>query len=237
MKATENPAQAKISKAKATASASKGLSEKAKTEVGRADKTGNTEILVADEAAKTLKDAVNRVVLLYSYARKGDVQAFVETFIWRPVATMAQVFGSADLKISAVEKWSSKLVKVRRKYSLLSRLMTEVSVFGANLMAGPAVATGVQAGLEASYLQGSDYVRKRYKETSYAVTAGKEGFHSRAFSDEDNLFGLVQPTVKKILGLTRSDEKLLAKMDTRREKRVAVRAYVAALMRSPGVLG
>ena len=71
------------------------------------------------------------------------------------------------------------------------------------------------------------------------ATGGKEGFHSRAFGDYSDVFLLVPPEVDKVLGIRRDDTNNLFAMkgDTRRDKRQAVEAYLAALMYSTATLG
>jgi hypothetical protein len=80
-----------------------------------------------------------------------------------------------------------------------------------------------------------------YKEESdghVVVATGREGFHSRAFSDQDNLFGLANPTVRKILGIKTTDDRATyAKLDVRSERRAVVRSYVFELNHSRGLLG
>jgi len=66
---------------------------------------------------------------------------------------------------------------------------------------------------------------------------GKEGFHSRAFSDESNLFGLVDSRIRNVLGLSRDKEKVAAKLDVRGPRRQAVRDYMEELNNSKGLLG
>lgn len=68
-------------------------------------------------------------------------------------------------------------------------------------------------------------------------TAGTEGFHSRAFGDVSNLFGLVDAKVKKVLGLSKKKEKVAKNLDVRAERRKKVQAYVAELTNSKGLLG
>ena len=70
-------------------------------------------------------------------------------------------------------------------------------------------------------------------------TGGKEGFHSRAFGDYEDVFLLVPPEVDEVLGIKRDDASNLfsLKGDTRRAKRAAVQAYLAALFYSSATLG
>jgi len=80
-----------------------------------------------------------------------------------------------------------------------------------------------------------------YKETSdghVVVATGTEGFHSRAFGDKADLFGLANTKVRSVLGL--SEEKnaaTLAKLDVRASRREVVRRYVYELHNSRGLLG
>jgi len=74
-------------------------------------------------------------------------------------------------------------------------------------------------------------------EGEYVIT-GREGFHSRAFGDVEDLFGLVDPKVKTILGLTKEKSHTAAKkLDVRLRRRTAVREYVYELTQSRGLLG
>ncbi len=83
---------------------------------------------------------------------------------------------------------------------------------------------------------------------------GREGFHSRAFGDFDDLRQLVSPSdgvrPQTILGVsTRSsdetgdsvsgskDTRIASRLDTRKEKRIRVLKYLNALMASRGILG
>lgn len=70
----------------------------------------------------------------------------------------------------------------------------------------------------------------------YAIY-GAEGFHSRAFSDESDLFGLVNPNVKKILGLTKEKQAAAERLDVRGRRRSVIREYVEELTNSRGLLG
>jgi hypothetical protein len=72
-------------------------------------------------------------------------------------------------------------------------------------------------------------------EGEYIIT-GREGFHSRAFGDTEDLFGLVDASVKNILGLDKSHA-AAKKMDVRKRRRDAVREYMEELTVSRGLLG
>ena len=70
------------------------------------------------------------------------------------------------------------------------------------------------------------------------IIAGKEGFHSRAFGDVADLFGLVDETVTSVLGLSKDDRQEATKrLDVRGLKRAAVWDYVQELTASRGLLG
>lgn len=69
-------------------------------------------------------------------------------------------------------------------------------------------------------------------------TQGTEGFHSRAFGDVADLAGLVNPRVKKILGMsTTLDHATMQRMDVRKRRRDTIIAYVEELTASKGLLG
>lgn len=70
------------------------------------------------------------------------------------------------------------------------------------------------------------------------VISGDEGFHSRAFGDVEDLFGLVDAKVKTVLGLNKEKKHAAAKkLDVRLRRRTAVREYVDELTQSRGLLG
>jgi hypothetical protein len=83
---------------------------------------------------------------------------------------------------------------------------------------------------------GYRYITRPYSQVGYEVN-GIEGFHSRAFGDIEDLFGLVSPTVKRVLGLSDKNRKVAARMDVRKRRREVVRLYVAELTGSRGLLG
>jgi len=71
----------------------------------------------------------------------------------------------------------------------------------------------------------------------YVIT-GREGFHSRAFGDVSDLFGLVDPKVDEILGLSKEKKHATAKkLDVRGLKREVIWSYVQELTASRGLLG
>lgn len=68
------------------------------------------------------------------------------------------------------------------------------------------------------------------------VVKGIEGFHSRAFGPYEDLFGLVNPEIETLLNVKRND--LAAqRLDTRRRKQDAVRAYVGQIQIGRALLG
>jgi hypothetical protein len=67
-------------------------------------------------------------------------------------------------------------------------------------------------------------------------TSGDEGFHSRAFSDQGDLFGLVNPKVKKVLGLTKEKRETAKRLDVRGMRRKVIREYADELS-TRGLLG
>ena len=72
----------------------------------------------------------------------------------------------------------------------------------------------------------------------FVATKGTEGFHSRAFGDVSNLFGLVTPEIKTVLGLkAKEDYAKVVRLDVRAQRRQAVRDYVNELTHSRGLLG
>lgn len=67
---------------------------------------------------------------------------------------------------------------------------------------------------------------------------GTEGFHSRSFGDVASLFGLVNPDVKNILGLTaEKDHAVAEKLDVRKRRRDVIVEYSKELTDSRGLLG
>lgn len=149
----------------------------------------DVDVLGEVQARSPIASAVAELVSIYSATRTQhyDTPAFVHNYCWRPIASIVDMFGTADLQITD---------------------------------------TGV-------------------------VTSGREGFHSRAFGSYDDLRQLVGPgsngLPQRVLGLEavpneiNGDQvdpsaKIAARLDTRKEKRLAVLRYLAALAASRGVL-
>lgn len=59
-------------------------------------------MLQLDEESST-EQAVQFLLLVYSYARRSgaNIDEFIRTYTWRPIATMVDMFGSSDLQLSA----------------------------------------------------------------------------------------------------------------------------------------
>jgi hypothetical protein len=144
------------------------------------------------EAASPIAVGIEEVVRAYSLVKinRFDVHQFIRSYTWRPIATIVDLFGTANLEIN----------------------------------------------------------------DDGEVVRGREGFHSRAFGDFDDLRQLVGPgegnRPQTVLGLTTRDpeeggdserasrdQKIAARMDTRREKRLQVLKYLNALLASRGVVG
>lgn len=131
-------------------------------------------IIALDEKA-SIQQAVDFLLLTYSFARLSgaDVDQFIRSYTWRPIATMVDMLGTSDLRFST---------------------------------------------------------------NGETVESGFEGFHSRAFGNYDNLFGLTGPDIEDILGIKRGST-ASQKADTRKRKYEAVQAYASALLFSRGLLG
>ena len=58
--------------------------------------------VTALEEGSSIQDAVDFLVLTYSYIRQNnlDVDAFAQSYKWRPIATMADIFGTSNLEFS-----------------------------------------------------------------------------------------------------------------------------------------
>ena len=138
-------------------------------------KTGKTVNNIA------IRDAIDFLSALYSYVKKNELSVadFIRSYTWRPIMSMQQLFGDANLQ-----------------YQVDGRAMRPLN-------------------------------------------GAREGFHSRAFGDYEDIFLLVPPEVDSVLGIKRNDTSNLFAMkgDTRRAKRIAVQEYLAALLYSSAVLG
>jgi len=179
------------------------------------------------ETEKTIENSIDFLVRSYSFVKVNnmDVGEFLKAYNWRPVATMVDILGGADLSIKQTEVKATKMV--RRKY--VKRKGRTVVYRDAN---GAITDTA-----EEYPVYGTRYVEKPIKRIGYVVD-GTEGFHSRAFGDVEDLFGLVSPTVTRVLGLSsNSSRKIAARMDVRKRRRAVVKTYVAELTGSKGLVG
>lgn len=163
--------------------------------IGPAGEAADPEVAAAlaqVRARSPISEATEEVVRAYSAVKLGnfDVHQFIRAYTWRPIATMVDLFGTANLEI----------------------------------------------------------------DENGAVQRGVEGFHSRSFGDFDDLRQLVGPgegnRPQTILGLSTRDpdesgdddsasrdQRIAARMDTRKEKRIAVLRYLTALMNQQGIVG
>ena len=132
------------------------------------------------ETDRTVESSIDQLVRIYSLIahEKLDVAGFIRNYTWRPVATLPQMLGTRDLRLTPKANGGAR------------------------------------------------------------VSEGKEGFHSRAFSDYADLFGLVNPKVRKVLGLSKDKRQAVAdNLDVRPIRRQAVRKYVQELAETQGLLG
>jgi len=60
-------------------------------------------IRISQANGSTIEDAVNFLALTYSVVKQAgfDADAFVQSYCWRPIASMLDMFGTYDLKLSA----------------------------------------------------------------------------------------------------------------------------------------
>jgi hypothetical protein len=189
--------------------------------IAEENKHANAVKLVTEE--KTVENSIDFVVRAYSFvkAHNLDVGDFLRAYTWRPVATMVDILGGADLKI---KKTVTKVKKSVKKKIVRKRWV---------------VIPDVEGNLHKEYLKPDvsfRFVKTTVDKIGYEVE-GKEGFHSRAFGDVEDLFGLVSPTVTSVLGLTGDKRKVAARLDVRKRRREVVRLYVAELTGSRGLIG
>jgi hypothetical protein len=86
-------------------------------------------------------------------------------------------------------------------------------------------------------LSDPELLKEKTIDGEYVIT-GREGFHSRAFGDVEDLFGLVDPKVKNVLGLSKGKGNAVSKkLDVRRRRRQTVWDYVYEITSSRGLLG
>lgn len=218
----------------------KSIREAAKVE---AAKSQNAVML--QEQERTIENSVDFLIRAYSFVKVNnlDVGDFLRAYSWRPVATMVDILGGSDLEIKQVTKKTTKVVKKRFVKKAGSRQVvdwiggTTITVRDEN---GNVTSRTNEGGAPITVVTqpvyGTKYVKRTTSRVGYEVD-GKEGFHSRAFGDVEDLFGLVSPTVKRVLGLSDAKRKVAAKLDVRKRRREAVRLYVAELTGSRGLIG
>ena len=197
-----------------------------KAEEAEAAKAQNAVLLQDKE--RTIENSVDFLVRAYSFVKANnlDVGDFLRAYSWRPVATMVDILGGSDLEIKEETKYVKRTVKQR----VVKKRVLKFPLVDRN---------GNPAGSETEVIYakyGYRYITRKFAQIGYAVE-GKEGFHSRAFGDTEDLFGLVNPAVKRVLGLSKSKRKVAARMDVRKRRRAVVRSYVAELLGSRGLLG
>lgn len=66
------------------------------------DPRTNAPALLSLDKDSSIQAAVGFIVQVYSYVKLGglDVDEFIRSYVWRPVASMVDMFGSSDLQIS-----------------------------------------------------------------------------------------------------------------------------------------
>lgn len=182
--------------------------------------------VLMQDSERTIENSVDFLVRAYSFVKVNnlDVGDFLRAYGWRPVATMVEILGGSDLDIKAVTKIGKKTVKQR------------TVVKKARTVTIPQVGGGKRTEVLSKAVYGYKYVSRPVTRVGYEVS-GKEGFHSRAFGDVEDLFGLVSPTVRRVLGLSDNKRKVASRMDVRKRRREVVRAYVAELTGSRGLIG
>jgi hypothetical protein len=194
------------------------------------------------EKERTIENSVDFLIRAYSSVKVNslDVGDFLRAYTWRPVATMVDILGGADLEIKKVKKTTYKVVKQRVLKKKMKLIVLGESTTGkpeSSAYFTPETRDSELVGVTVIRpVYGTKYIRRPITQIGYEVT-GKEGFHSRAFGDEEDLFGLVSPTVKRVLGLSDAKRKIAAKLDVRKRRREVVRLYVAELTGSRGLIG
>jgi hypothetical protein len=65
--------------------------------------SGLAPAIMALEKESSIKQATDFILLVYSYIRMNglDVDDFIRSYTWRPIATMVDMFGSSDLEFDA----------------------------------------------------------------------------------------------------------------------------------------
>ena len=202
-------------------------------------------VLLAD-TERTVENSVDFLVRAYSFVKvnNADVGDFLRSYGWRPIATIIDIMGSADLEIKKVTKKIKKTARQRVVKQKAGRKQIDVAggyditTRDANgKVIGKEHVGGVPIYLVTEAVYGTRFITRTVDQTGYEVN-GKEGFHSRAFGDVADLFGLVSPTVQQVLKLDKQGKRKVAeRLDVRKRRREVVRNYVEELTGSRGLLG
>ncbi len=214
-------ATTKAGREKLTPAAGVDLRSKNITEAGK-----NQVAVLNQDKERTVETSIDFLIRAYSFVKLNnlDVGDFLRAYASRPIATILDILGSADLQIKQVETKQKKIVKKRYLRSK-AREATYTDL------------QGVTHTVERSKAQyGFKYIKQEVTKISYE-SEGTEGFHSRAFGDVEDLFGLVSPTVNRVLKLDSNRRKVAARLDVRKRRREVVRSYVAELTNSRGLIG
>ena len=247
-----------LQKQKEGSSSSKGnKSVSSKTNDARAaalaEATKYQNAVLVQDQERTVENSVDFLVRAYSFVKVNnlDVGDFLGSYAWRPVATMVDILGGNDFSVSKVSRDAKRTVLKKKKLTKaeLAKIKKQQSDADFAEFLAPDGTPAEQALALSKYRQqsvdlgktpkakmGYQYVTETYSKIGYEVS-GKEGFHSRAFGDTEDLFGLVSPTVKRVLGLSDKKRKITAKLDVRKRRRDVVRLYVAELTKSRGLVG
>lgn len=205
---------------------------------GEAAKAQNA--LMLKEQERTIENSVDFLIRAYSFVKVNslDVGDFLWAYCWRPVATMVDILGGSDVEVRQIEKDVMRTVKqriLRQKEEVIGgESTTGRPESSARFTEDTRYSQSIGVALQTVY--DTKYVKRLGKRISYEVV-GKEGFHSRAFGDVEDLFGLVSPTVQRVLGLSDSKRKVAARLDVRKRRRDVVRSYLAELTGSRGLMG
>jgi len=142
---------------------------------GGNDPRADISALLTLQEGASIEQATDFLVLTYSYIKQSglDVDEFVRSYTWRPVATMLDMFGTSDLQFTA---------------------------------------------------DGTQVIR------------GVEGFHSRAFGNYADLFGLVTPDIESVIGVNRTAI-ARQRLDIRGRRFQAVGDFVSDLQFARAILG
>lgn len=170
----------------------------------------NANTLLAMETDRTIESSVDYLVRVYSFIKyySLDTGDFLRNYTWRPVATLPEIMGSVKFDLIDASK-------------------------NAQNPPNPQDFDPYESGDDSDLFDPTPT-----KTEEDLVVVGKEGFHSRAFGDKSDLFGLVNPEVRNILGLSKEKNPATAeRMDVRGIKREVVWAYVQELTESKGLLG